>query len=357
MINSLRVGEVRRARPLATGCAFCNKQDGLKICGSCKAAYFCCEEHKAAMGIYHLDPCEKVREWRPQLVQYPFIDPTGGNVHPHDADTDTLIHNLAYANRWMTCRTALAQCLGGINTRLAAEERLELLIEIIPMNIYAQVTICRLMIGLDRDLEAYDLIKRSILGSNKQYANGQIFKPDQDWFKDKEEADPWEDVTYMRREGIMSNFAVYQFLSVALMKVKMLMDLETIQEASCAFGFKVPLEIFNIICSFAAISPITQIKGAIQDTDNQREQIDVLRQQIRFLYDTVDNHNKAIWPCLISGERLFVCVFSFQVWAVGPPPNWPYNTDHLPCVGDGCIAEAWVTIPGALARIARFQRS
>ena len=93
---------VLRARPLATGCAYCNRSDRLQIGEGCNAAYFCYEEHKTAMGLKHSEPCQQVRELRPHLVQFPLRDMTGAVLHPHDADIDILMHYFAYDFKWTT---------------------------------------------------------------------------------------------------------------------------------------------------------------------------------------------------------------------------------------------------------------
>ena len=236
--------DLRKPRVLITGCAYCNKSDGLQLC-DCKVAYFCCVEHKRAMRPRHSAYCQKVRDERLLLAENPLRDSTGAVVHPHETDLYAAF-DLPSTAAYKNVREKLAMLLSKIDTKLAIEERLAILIEIYPIDFNAQLACVGLMVRLGRDDEAYSLVSRynRLLTSQNVESNG-VYPIYQQLIRDMDDVDPWGDVS-----GLDDGFTPLAFiLPFILIKVKILIDLEGLQETLPRFGLRVPREILDHIRS------------------------------------------------------------------------------------------------------------
>ncbi|PLB51318.1 hypothetical protein P170DRAFT_474860 [Aspergillus steynii IBT 23096] len=330
--------DLRRPRVLITGCAYCNKGDHLQLC-DCKVAYFCCVEHKTAMAAQHSGYCQKVHDGRPFLAENPLRDSTGAVVHAHETDLYAAF-GLRSTAVYKDVREKLATFLSKINTKLAAEERLAILIEIYPINLNAQLATMGLMVRLGRDHEAYNIVSRCnrLLTSQNVELHGGVYPIYQQLIREKGDVDPWGEVAWLDDDFTPLGF-VFPFI---LIKVKMLIDLEGLQVTLTRFGFRVPREVLDHIRSFVPTSSFIQNDLAVLHGDDHTERIQLLRHQIQLLYDTVDRMDDKVWPFVLYDK---------------------YENDSRACDLDKWhltniwreIGNAWLETPGALACIARFR--
>lgn len=321
---------LRIPRPLVTGCAYCKKIDNLKLCETCQAAYFCSTYHKRAMTGKHAGYCAKVCEMRYLHQRLKSAEKT---VQSEKEATDRRFSSIIRSVGAIT--EGLAEILGKIGTRLAWEQRLELLMDIGHplMNPRDMATE---LIRLDREDKLYSLMetpKTLFEGYEYVYTDWcQILSIDKG-----KTVDPWSDINF--GPDIMF------ILLLILIRVKMLISLEDLQATLSIIGPKVPREILDHIRSFVPISPLVRGNLAVLYHDDHTERIDRLRHQIKTVKNQIESFNCHIWPFIIHGKGCdeypptdecdVTCRLLFHMWR--------------------SIGGAWLEIPGVLKCIASIE--
>jgi len=93
-------------------------------------------------------------------------------------------------------------------------------------------------------------------------------------------------------------------IAITLLKIQLLMDLQSVQRAREFAGPHVPREILDTIQQYCITSIVT-CEPRIIERDDQSPHVAELRKQILELYTVVTYLNPHFWPALIeSGEHL-----------------------------------------------------
>lgn len=196
---------------------------------------------------------------------------------------------------YMRARFALVEALLLINTRAAVESALAHLLDMMRLcrgdNMGLRDLIPALYLRLGRDQECYDFCKWYAWVDDKS---------DYDWgdmslgFLDIKDADVFEPVDEFCGKFASLSHAV----AITLIKIRLLVDLQTLERARREAGPKVPKEILDKI-SEEAVSSVIAGNREILDRD-QGPHIKKLEGQVRQIFKAVDEANKFFWPALLK---------------------------------------------------------
>lgn len=116
-------------------------------------------------------------------------------------------------------------------------------------------------------------------------------------FLDVKDADVFEPVDMYKSEW----FALSHSIAVALIKIRLLLDLKSLQSAQ-QIGVKVPQEILDEIRGKLVSSVVAKNKE-IMNSQDQTALIDKLEGQIKELYKAIKKSNKHFLPALVNPGR------------------------------------------------------
>lgn len=188
-----------------------------------------------------------------------------------------------------------------------------------------------LFIRLGRDQEAYDSVKwYATTGIDRNYDWGDIDLP----FLDVKDADVLESLGGMwTTEYINLSHAV----AVTLVKIRVLLDLQAIQNAARAFTGAIPQEIIDLIRGQLASNVVESRPNLLRDsTDETTSLIKSIKQQVRELHESIEDINYHFWPMLLvdpitsavsrpSGyspgsreEASLILCYNYPAWAETP---------------------------------------
>ncbi|KAL3491902.1 hypothetical protein BJX62DRAFT_236754 [Aspergillus germanicus] len=154
-----------------------------------------------------------------------------------------------------------------------------------------------IMLRLNKDQECYDFIKWFFVGcDDDDYDWGNTDLP----FLDVKNADVFEDVEVFTKNKWPD---LTQLVSLTLLKIKLLLDLEALHSSTRTVGAKVPREVLDNIRSGIPLSPVIPKNKKLVQSDDHTEIIQKLRQQINQLRKLVDERNKHAWDLLLSDEQ------------------------------------------------------
>ncbi|KAL2797783.1 Mnd1 family-domain-containing protein [Aspergillus keveii] len=138
-----------------------------------------------------------------------------------------------------------------------------------------------IMLRLNKDQGCYDFIKWFFVGCDDDDDD------DYDWgntdlpFLDVKDADVFEDVEVFTKNKRPD---LTRLVSLTLLKIKLLLDLEALQSSTRTAGAKVPREVLNNIRSGIPLSPVIARNKKLVQSDEYAEIIQKLRQQIGQLH-------------------------------------------------------------------------
>lgn len=90
------------------------------------------------------------------------------------------------------------------------------------------------------------------------------------------------------------------FVSLTLLKVKLLLDLLKVQQSTASLGPKAPREILDLIQTSVPLSPVVKGNRELMGVEeaNRLATIEKLKEQIDQLYGIVEKANTHFWPHL-----------------------------------------------------------
>ncbi|CAJ2513813.1 Uu.00g019320.m01.CDS01 [Anthostomella pinea] len=139
-----------------------------------------------------------------------------------------------------------------------------------------------IMLRLDKVQECYDFIKWWYTGTDGQYDWADASLP----YLNIKDADVFEPC-----DVFISEFPdLGQGVALVLLKIKLLMDLQSLQEASRSVGDNVPQEILDMIRE-KAVGPAVSSRPEIMEQPDQSQNIAAMRKQ---------KSNIHFWPALLN---------------------------------------------------------
>jgi hypothetical protein len=316
---------------LTWGCAepTCTKVRQLMPCPVCKVVQYCSHEHQFIDRPGHRSLCAKIKKAQASLQKEDkaLRRRAGSVVLEEEQDLFRGIE----ARRYSRARLKLVETLLRSNAAPAILLSVDHLVSMLqlhradPMGI--RDVLPALYIRLGRDQEAYDFCHWwATTGHGDDY----------DWFDrqapflDTKNADIWGEVGVF----LGSRFYLPHVVALTLLSIRLVIDLNTVQQARQHIGPHVPREILDTVQQYSIHSSILSVSKIIEQED-QTQRIANLRTQIKKLYTAVQKANRHFWPALIKpghnleaqptsygqgdqGQMQLVLQYNYNAWAETP---------------------------------------
>jgi hypothetical protein len=312
----------------------CFEVNNLTLCPTCKAAQYCSRKHLYADRPNHRSVCAKIKK------AYANLDHSSFNPERSALWTNG-------QSDYMGLHQVLVENLLKMNTAQAVTMALQHLLDMLrlqPSDKYgAHDVVPALFIRLGRDQEAYNLCH---WWATKGHA------PDWDWattnerYIDTKDADAFEGVEAF----IGDRFHLSNAVVITLSKLRLVIDLQSLQRARTFAGPHVPREILDVIQYHSTLSAITS-NEMFTDCEGYTLLIERLREQVRTLFEAIHKANKHFWPALVEpGDNL-----------QARPTAWEQGDERQMQLALQHNYNAWAETPGAidaiealLERVTRF---
>lgn len=333
---------------LVTGCVVCKRRDNLSRCGGCKVVSYCGRDHQASDRPQHKAFCNKMKKAQAKLDE----EEVTLRAHPGDwmLPANPLESEGAIGHFWglvdtrdyMRARYGVVDAQLKFNTRQAVETALDHMLDMLRLcrsdNMGLRDIVPALFLRLTRDQECYDFCKWwETTGSEGNYDFGDTSLP----YLDIKNADVFEPVDpFIGRYSSLS-----QTIAITLLKIRLLIDLQTLERAKKQAGPYVPQEILDTIRKHA-VSSVIAGNWEILDRD-QTPHINVLEAQVIQLFETVNNANKHFWPAMLEpGDNLTARP---QYYSPGDRREMQLKLQYW--------FNAWVETPGAIGVIEELSKT
>lgn len=342
--------DVRHARApfhistsLNWGCAKsgCTRSKGLSPCSACKAVPYCSPEHQRLGRPDHRLACAKVNKiHKIYSKEERFLSGHYGTSvfdekSSHFARVDTL--------RYSTACVAFAETLLKSSNAHSCSMALDHLLRLVRLQRSDSMgvidVIPALYVRLGQDQKAFDFCYWwATIGQQEDY----------DWFSrqgvflDTQEANAFREAEVFTRPGI----SLSQITATTLLKIRLMIDLQSIYQARELAGPHVPQEVLDVILEYV---PYSSVLRNIQDIKHEDigQHIASLREQIGALYETVHKANPHFWPALIEpGNNL---IARPTLYSFGDNGHMQLALQHN--------YNAWTESPGAIDVIKSYEKA
>ena len=305
-------------RPRA--CVVCKKKDDLLCCAGCQVIYYCSRDHQVADRPAHKTSCGEVRRARTKceeeerlLREKPsHIDgdqgPEGANFFASAAGRFCEFdETVAYR----CSKTRLVDALANEFTHTNKNQDRYGYVDAVNLTLRHVIEQLRLSSGtiwsarfrapnlylsLGRDQEAYDFVRWwAVEGtsweSNPSYPSTPFLTP-----RDEDVLEPLPE-TWVEMEGEQFHLA----LAGLLIKVRVLLDLQTIQSARRAFAGVLPKWAVDLICRKQVGAMVASREDILQDNISDISVlIATIKGQIRQMYRSTGKYNPSFWDAFFQ---------------------------------------------------------
>jgi hypothetical protein len=317
---------------LEWGCAapHCLRTKDLNRCPTCKTVSYCSYEHRYTHRPGHRSVCSKVKKAETNLEKEDrALRRSEGDIIFEGGWSE--FWGIPESREYMRARVALVEALLRANTAQAVASSLDHLLDMLhlcridPMGARDVVPALYLRLGCDQ--KAYDFCKWwAVIGHDSNHNWGDLNAP----YIDTNGADAFEESDLFTGNRLHLSHVV----AIALLKIRLLIDLQSLQRAKEIAGPHVPREILDTIQRYCTNSAITSnIK--IIEKDDQTPCIANLREQVKELYVAVKKANSHFWPAIIEpadnlkarpisygngdrGQMQVVLQHNYNAWAETP---------------------------------------
>ncbi|CCT63383.1 uncharacterized protein FFB20_09596 [Fusarium fujikuroi] len=341
--------EPRELTPRICELGTCSEADKdlLKRCSSCKAVYYCGASHQTTDRSHHKNACTIIKKARKavekeeqELRDHPGDMFTPPNIFENGVGHFWGIHETrAYMRARYHMVDVLLQVFGTPGGKIdAVQEALDHLVDMLRLcrgdNMGVRDLVPHLYIRLNRDQEAYDFVKwYATTGSESKYDWGDIDQP----YLDIRDADVLEEPLETWANG--KYLSLGHVAAVTLIKVRILLDLQSAQNAARALNGTIPPEIVGLIRGELVGSAVAGRPDILMgSTEHLSKLIKKVKGQIAKLYRSVNEYNPHFWRLMLS------CPVSA---ASQRPGMYSHETKEEACLMIGYCLASWVETPGA----------
>jgi hypothetical protein len=287
---------------LTNGCAVseCKKQAGLGHCAACKSVLYCGRKHQTADRPVHRSICSKIKKAHTNLEkeERALRREEGDEIFEEGKGHFWLLHE---TRPYMRARFTLVEALLKVNTTSAVTAVLDHLLSMLQLcrgdNMGVRELVPALCLRLGHDQECYDFVKWwATTGQEDNYDWSDTDRP----YLDVKGANVFEAVDFIAHKYS----SLSHMVATTLLKIRLMMDLQSLQRARREAGPYVPQEILIDIQQHATSSVITGDSKILRRED-QSPHILILGEQVRKLFMTIKQANEHFWPALITpGDNL-----------------------------------------------------
>ena len=316
------------------GCDIILKKD-LNRCTSCRAALYCGREHQQTDRPAHKSACSKIRKAK---LAYEKAERQLRNEEGDDIFQEGPPHfwGILATRQYMRARFALVEILLLVNTEEAVSAVLDHLLAMLQLcrgdNMGVRALVPAMYLRLQRDQDAYDFCKWWVTkGQESNYDWGDKTVP----YLDTKDADVFEDpMPFVRKAMTSLSFVV----SITLVKIRLLIDLQALQRDKQMALPKLPSEITDK-GSVQCTSSIIQGQREILERDEQTLNITMLQKHVKQLFEAIKDCNRHFWPALVNpgsnlearpvlhgfgdvGEMQIALRYNYNAWAETKGAIW-----------------------------------
>lgn len=322
-------------------CQVCHARAGLQRCSGCQAVFYCGREHQVNHRESHKRACTTVRKALTALSreeQKLRSRQQGGSFAGADLFEEQAGHfwGILETRDYMQARYAVVErTLDHFGNEDAVRSSLDHVTDMLRLcrsdNLGVRDIAPALYLRLGRDQECYDFLKWwATTGEEGDYDWGDMDEP----YLDVEGADVLESP-----EGLWTGgwIQLGHAASVALIKVRVLLDLQHMQNATRAFEGAAPREIIDEIRGGELVSGVVASRKDIVQASAERtaELVGLVKGQVKMLFDTIARYNPAFWRMLLDPrsrparrpdsysprseeEAALIVMYSYEAWRETP---------------------------------------
>lgn len=292
-------------------CQVCRTRAGLQRCSGCKAVFYCSREHQTSHRGSHKRACTQVRKALANLAleeRKLRSMRLGGFL----ADTDLFEEHvgnfwaISDTRNYMRARYAVVlYMIAQFDNTDAIQASLDHLTEMLYLCRSDNQGVRDLMPGLylrlGQDQECYDFVKR--------WATLARVEPDEDdWgFLCERDLGVHDADVFESPEGLWAGgcLQLSPAVCLVLIKVRILLDLQRMQNATRAFQGALPREIIDEIRGRALVSSVVASRRDIVLASAERtaELVMLVKGQIRMLFYAIASYSPAFWGLLLYPPR------------------------------------------------------
>ena len=285
---------------LVPRCQICSSPDSLSRCAACKVTPYCGRDHQVIDRDKHASHCKSVKRARGHMEreEQKLRDSPGDFMMPANPFENAVGHfwGMLDTRDYMRARYGLVEALLKIKTFDAVKSAAEHIRDMLRLcrsdNMGVRDLLPALWLRLGRDQDAYDFVKwYGTAGDDSHYDWGNMDLP----YLNVVNANVFESPKYLC--GRFPNLS--PLLCVALLKIKLLLDLEALQY-SAFLAIKLPQELADRVRFFIPMSEVIWKDGNIMSDIHQRDRIRDLSHQIDTLFIAITKANKHFWPALVN---------------------------------------------------------
>jgi hypothetical protein len=313
----------------------CFNINNLTLCSTCKSAQYCSHAHLYDDRPKHRSVCTKIKKAQTNFEKEEKILRRSQDDLPGRWWLTTWVTHPA--RNYMRVRYTLVERLLRVNTAQAVASSLEHLLGMLQLSLAgsmgARDVVPVLYLRLGRDQEAYDFCHWwATTGHTPGYTSGSN---EISYFATKN-ADIFEQVDIFTGP----TFHLSHVITVTLSKLRLIIDLQSLQRAKALAGPYVPQEILEIIQQHSTLSAVTN-SNKIADCKDHRPQIKILCEQVKTLFMSVHDANRHFWPALVGpGDNL-----------QAQPTAWEHGDERQMQITLQHVYNAWAETPGAIHAI------
>ncbi|KAL2760354.1 hypothetical protein ACRALDRAFT_1078894 [Sodiomyces alcalophilus JCM 7366] len=322
----------------------------LQRCASCQAVEYCGRNCQSVHWPYHKAACKIIAKLR-RDVENAARPLRSYSWDPRDPPKNFFEEQPGYfwgivATRpYMHARNELAHTIAAMDNRLALEECLSHQFDMLRLSVRDNMGVREempgVMLRLGRDQECYDLIKWWALGYKD---SASYLEEDRADFLNIKDADALEPI-----EPFMDHdfFSSSHISSLALLKIRLLLDLQRARDIISAAGTAKPTQEKAALLENAGLSnAITRQKDILLELAQDPEpRINDMKAQAKKAVAYTHEKNKYLWDKIINPGDDF-----------GTPPTMfsVGSPEEADVVRDQNI-RAWKGTPGAIATLASLR--
>ncbi|KJZ80183.1 hypothetical protein HIM_00033 [Hirsutella minnesotensis 3608] len=343
--------EVDKLNGLAKrACELCQRKDSLMRCSACQAIYYCSKDCQVEDREDHKIPCKVIKKARLLYEhEYETLRDMPGDAFIPDRVFETCVGHfwgIHETRPYMRARYGYVDSLllsygTADGPEHVVQTSLDHLLDMLRLcrgdNMGLRQLIPALYVRLGRDQEAYDMIKwYATKGQARDYDWGDMSLP----FLDVKGADVMEEPPVRMVDSEFPD--VSHTATLLLLKVRILLDLQAMQNADMALSGAVPRELVEMVRD-QLVGSIVHARPDVLTAKPEEltTLIAKIKVHIRILHHAVERYNSHFWEVLDKNPD----------WGVLRRPNGPYGlqSEGEALLNIGYVYAAFYETPGAMA--------
>lgn len=269
----------------------------LSLCTACKVVQYCTSSHQSVDRPAHRAACTKIKKAQANFEKE---ERTLRRIRGDDFLTDIAgsFWAITVTRPYIRARSTLAETLLKINSEQAVTTSLQHLLELLQLcpedNMGVRQVIPALYLRLSRDEECYHFVDR--WATSELHVDADCSLP----------GDHIENAGLFTKFQHMANScaSLSHLVAFTLLKIRLLIDLQSLHRAREFAGPHLPQEILDAILQNTTISDITRDPKIIECADNTPKMRHT-KWQVNWLFSRIEKLNSHFWPALLApGDNL-----------------------------------------------------